>query len=165
MTEIPVLKDWKSLVEKQLNKASYTEADILKIIYISQDRLSEIQTIEQWIGQQRGYINQMQKILTDMYFTMFGKQPPPRPTEVQVKEVLLNTPQDRKHAIREAALAITKPGGEVSDEAVLDELKIRGMKVVANNPTAAISTILNGFKSQFKKVEGKRGVFTRLQLT
>jgi hypothetical protein len=100
-----------------------------------------------------------------MYFTMFGKQPPPRPTEVQVKEVLLNTPQDRKHAIREAALAITKPGGEVSDEAVLDELKIRGMKVVANNPTAAISTILNGFKSQFKKVEGKRGVFTRLQLT
>jgi hypothetical protein len=54
MTELPVLKDWRSVVEKQLNKASYSEADILNIIYMCQDHLSEIQPIMQWLGQQQG---------------------------------------------------------------------------------------------------------------
>jgi hypothetical protein len=51
----------------------------------------------------------------------------------------------------------------VSDEAVLEELKRRGMKIDASNPTATISTVLHGFKPQFEKVQGKRGVFTRQQ--
>jgi hypothetical protein len=163
MTEIPVPKDWKFLVEKQLNKASYSEADILKIIYMSQDHLSEIQPIMQWLGQQQGYATQVGRIFNDMYFTMFGTQPPPRPKESAIPEVLLDTPDNRKQAIRNVALAITKLGEEVSDEAVLEELRRRGMKINMSNPTAAISTVLNGFKPQFKKVEGKRGVFIRQQ--
>ena len=163
MTEIPVLKDWKFLVEKQLNKANYSEADILKIIYMCQDHLSEIQPIMQWLGQQQGYATQISRIFNDMYFTMFGKQPPPRPKEAPIPEVLLDTPDVRKEAIRNMALAITKPGEEISDEKVLEELRRRGMKINMFNPTAAISTVLNGFKPQFKKVEGKRGLFIREQ--
>ena len=163
MAEIPALKDWKTLVEKQLNKAAYAESDILKIIYMCQDYLGEIQPIGQWVGQQQGFIIQMHRIFSDMYFTMFGKQPPPRPTEAPITEVLLDTPERRKQAIREVALSISKPGDDVSDEAVFEELKRRGMKIDAFNPTATISTILNGFKPEFEKVQGKRGVFRRQQ--
>jgi hypothetical protein len=163
MAELPELKDWRKLVEDQLNKAAYAEADILKMIYMCQDYLGETQPVGQWIGQQEGFIRKMYGIFSDMYFTRFGKQPPPRPTEAPIKEVLLNTPEGRKQAIREVALSITKPGDDVSDEAVFEELKRRGMKIDAFNPTAIISTILNGFKPQFEKLQGKRGVFRRQQ--
>jgi hypothetical protein len=163
MGELPVLKDWKTLVEKQLNKSDYAEADILKIIHICQAYLGEIQPIGQWLGQQEGFIRKMYGIFSDMYFTMFGNKPPPPPAEAPIKEVLLNSPESRKQAIREVALSITKPGDDVSDEAVLEELERRGMKIDAFNPTATISTILNGFKPQFEKVQGKRGLFTRQQ--
>ena len=86
---------------------------------------------------------------------------PPRPTEAPIKEVFLDTPESRKQAIREVALSITELGDEISDEAVLEELKRRGMKIDLINPTATISTILNGFKPQFEKVQGKRGLFRR----
>ena len=163
MAETPVLKDWKTLVDEQLNKAAYTEADILEIMYMCQDFLGEIQTINQWLGQQQGFVGQMHRLFSEMYFTRFGKQPPPRPTEAPIIEVLLDTPEGRKQTIREVALSITKPGDNVSDEAVFEELKRRGMKIDAFNPTAIISTILNGFKPQFEKVQGKRGVFRRQQ--
>ncbi len=163
MAELPVLKDWKTLIEDHLNKAAYAEADILNIIYMCQDYLGEIQPIGQWVGQQEGFIRQMHRIFSDMYLTMFGKQPSPHPTEAPITEVLLDTPEGRKQAIREVALSITKPGDDVSDEAVFEELKRRGMKIDAFNPTAIISTILNGFKPQFEKVQGKRGVFRRQQ--
>ena len=163
MTEPPVLKEWKTLVQEQLNRAAYAEADILEIIYMCQDYIGEIQPIGQWVGQQQGFVTQMHRIFSDMYFTMFGKQPPPRPTEAPITEVLLDTAELRKQAIREVALSITKPGDDVSDEAVLEELKRRGMKIDAANATATISTILNGFKPQFEKVQGKRGVFRRQQ--
>ncbi len=163
MTEIPALRDWKGLLERRLNKATYTDKDILETLYLCQDFLVEIQPAGQWLGQQQGFINQMQRIFNDMYFTMFNKQPPPRPTETPVKEVLLDTPEIRKQTIRDVALSLTKPGDDVSDEAVLEELKRRGMRIEAANPTAAISTILNGFKPQFEKVQGKRGIFKRKQ--
>jgi hypothetical protein len=161
MTEPPVLKDWNALVQKQLKKAGYSEKDILEIIYLCHDYLSEIQPIGQWLGQQQGFITQMHRTFGEMYFTMFGNQPPPRPTEAPITEVLLDTPEGRKQAIREVALSITEPGSEVSDEAVLEELKRRGMKIDLVNPTATISTILNGYKPQFEKIQGKRGLFKR----
>ena len=161
MTEIPVLKDWKTLIGEQMNKAAYAEADILKIMYMCQDYQGEIQPISQWVGQQQGFVSQMYRIFNEMYCTMFGKQPPPRPTEPPITEVILDTPEYRKRAIRDVALSITKPGDDVSDEAVLEELERRGMKLESANRTATISTILNGFKPQFEKVQGKRGVFTR----
>jgi hypothetical protein len=163
MAETPALRDWRGLLEKRLNKATYTEEDILEILYLCQDYLVEIQPVGHWLGQQQGFINQMQRIFNDMYFTRFNKQPPPRPTEVPIPEILLDTPEIRKQRIREVALSITKTGDEVSDEAVLEELKRRGMKIDLVNPTATISTVLRGFKPQFEKVQGKRGIFRRQQ--
>jgi len=163
MAGLPELRDWKTLIEEQLNKAAYTEEDILNIMYMCQNYLGEIQPIGQWVGQQQGFVTQMYRIFNEMYFTMFGKQAPPRTTEAPIKEVVLDTSQRRKQAIREVALSITKLGDNDSDEAVLEELKRRGMKIDAFNPTATIATILNGFKPQFEKVQGKRGLFKRQQ--
>ena len=161
MEKIPKLKDWRGLLEKRLNKVTSTEEDILEVLYLCQDYLVEIQPAGQWVGQQQGFINQMQRIFNDMYFTRFNKQPPPRPSETPIPEVLLDTPEIRKQIIREVALSITKPGNEVSDEAVLAELKQLGKKLDLVNPTATISTILRGFRPQFEKVQGKRGAFRR----
>ena len=161
MEKIPELKDWRGLLEKRLNKITYTEEDILEVLYLCQDYMVEIQPAGQWVGQQQGFINQMQRIFNDMYFTRFNKQPPPRPSETPIPEVLLDTPEIRKQIIREVALSITKPGNEVSDAAVLAELKQLGKKLDLVNPTATISTILRGFRPQFEKVQGKRGVFRR----
>lgn len=161
MAEIPALKDWRDILEKRLNKADYSGKALLEIIYLCQDFTSEIQPISIWIGQQQGFIGQMQRIFNDMYLARFNKQPPPRPTTMPVKEVLLDNTELRKEAIRHVALAITELGKEVSDKAILEELKRRGMKIELPNPNATISTVLRGFKPQFEKVQGKRGVFIR----
>ena len=100
-------------------------------------------------------------VFNDMYFTRFNKQPPSHPTETPIAEILLDTPEIRKQTIREVALSITEPGNEVCDEAVMEELKRLGKKIDLINPTATISTVLRGFRPQFEKVQGKRGVFRR----
>ncbi len=163
MAEQPVSKDWKALLEKQLKTKGYGEKDILKIVHMCQDFTEEIQPVSQWVGQQQAFVTQIYRIFSEMYLTRFGEQPPPRPKEVPITEVLLDTPERRKQAIREVALSITKPGDDVSDEAVFEELRCRGMKIDASNPTATISTILYGFRPQFEKIKGKRGVFRRQQ--
>jgi len=161
MAKPPVLKDWKTLLEEQLNKTAHGEADILKIIYACQDYIGEMQLDSQWLGQQQGFISRIYSNFLDMYSARFGNQPPPRPQQAPIKEILLETPERRKQVIREVALSITKPGDDVSDEAILEELKRRGIKLATSNPTATISTILYGFKPQFEKVQGGRGIFKR----
>ena len=163
MAEQPVSKDWKALLEKQLKTKGYDEKDILGIVHMCQGFTEEIRPVSQWVGQQDSFVTQIYRVFSEMYFTRFGEQPPPRPKEVPITEVLLDTPERRKQAIREVALSITKPGDDVSDEVVFEELRRRGMKIDAYNPTATISTILCGFKPQFEKVKDKRGVFRRQQ--
>ena len=163
MAEPPVLKEWKTLVEARLETTDYSQKGIVEIVHTCQDYLGEIQPIGQWVGQHEAFIRQMNRIFTEMYVTMFGEQPPPRPEDATIAEVLLDTPEPRKQAIREVALSITNPGDDVSDETVLEELKRRGMKIDTTNPTATISTILNGFKPQFEKIQDKRGIFRRQQ--
>jgi len=163
MTQQPVLKDWKTLVEEQLKITGYGEKDILKVVHMCQDFITEIRPASQWVGHQQAFVGEIYRIFSEMYSTRFGEQPPPSPKKAPTKEVLLDTPERRKQAIREVALTITKPGDDVSDEEVFEELTARGMKIDASNPTAIISTILRGFKPHFEKIQGKRGVFRRQQ--
>jgi len=163
MAEQPVSKDWKALLEKQLKTKGYGEKDILGIVHMCQGFTEEIRPVSQWVGQQDAFVTQIYRVFSEMYLTRFGEQPPPRLKEVSIAEVLLDTPERRKQAIREVALSITKPGDDVSDEAVFEELRHRGMKINTYNPTATISTILCGFKPQFEKIQRKRGVFRRQQ--
>ena len=112
MAEIPALKNWRELLEKRLNKATYNEADMEEVLNLCQGYLIEMQSPAQFLSQQQGFINQMQRIFIDMYFTRFNKHPPPQPAETPAKELVLDTPEKRKQTIRDVALAITKPGEE-----------------------------------------------------
>jgi hypothetical protein len=163
MFELPVLKDWKGLLEKQINSVGHSEEDLLKVIRLGEDFSDEVRLVGQWFNQQAAYVNMIVSQFSQMYTGRFNKQVPPRPQKELPSEILLDTPEHRKKIVREVALSMTKPGDDVTDEAVLEELKRRGMNLVANNPTATISTILHGFKPQFEKVPGKRGVFRRRQ--
>jgi hypothetical protein len=160
MAQLPTLKDWKSLLEQEVRNKSFDEVDILNLINACHDYTEEMQPVSQWIGAQQSYVSQMQRTFMQVYTNMFGKEPPPRTPAAPVIEVL-GTTERRKQIVREVALAVTKAGDEVTDEALLEQLSRRGMRIETPNPTATISTILNGFKSEFKKVEGKRGVFKR----
>jgi hypothetical protein len=92
--------------------------------------------------------------------------PPPAAAKEEVsqlerQEVLPDTPESRRRMVRDVALSLTKPGEMIKDKAIVEEIKRQGLKLSAKNPTAMVSTILNGFRVEFEKVEGKRGVFRR----
>ncbi len=161
MVELPMLKDWKGLLEKQIGSVGHGEEDLLKVIRLGEDFSDEVRLVGQWFNQQAAYVSMIVSQFSQMYAGRFNKQVPPRPQKELPSEILLDTPEHRKKVVREVALSMTKPQDDVTDEAVLEELRRRGMKLVANNPTATIATILNGFKPQFGKVKDKRGVFTR----
>ena len=161
MTKPPVLKDWKSLLEAQLEKVGHGEADLRNLIYLCEDYLEQIRPPNRWLQEQARFLERILVHSREIYSARFQDALPPRPKDQVAKEVLLDTPERRRHEVREVALAISKSGDEVTDKAVLEELGRRGMKLVADNPTATISTILNGFTGHFEKVKGKRGVFRR----
>ncbi len=161
MSQPPVLSDWKGLLERQINSIGHGEEDLLQVIRLGEDFLDQIRLVSQWFNQQAAYVNMIVSQFSQMYVGRFNKQVPPRPQKEVINEILLDTPEQRKKMVREVALATTKPGDSTSDEAILEELKRRGIKLVANNPNATIATILRGFKPHFEKVKDKRGVFTR----
>jgi len=163
MTQVPILKDWKAIIEGKLKKTGHTETDMLEVLHLCEDYLREIQPIALWVGQRQGFVTQMLRLFNEMYYTRFNKQPPSRPAEAPIVEIVLDTPERRKQTVRDIALSITEPGDVVSDEAIYEELKHRAIKLDASNPTATISTILKGFKHQFEKVKNERGVFKRRQ--
>lgn len=157
----PQPKDWRGRVENRIKQGDFRKEDMLEIIWLAQDLRNESDIAFRWFSEQGQYLNDIIGEYMRLYSIRFKEQPPPRPQKEASPEILIDTPERRKQVIQEVALAITKPGDEISDETILEELKRRSMRLVANNPTATISTILNGFKHQFEKVQGKRGIFKR----
>ncbi len=157
----PALEDWRDQVENKIKEGGNEKRDVLEIVWLAQELLSEMGPANRWISEQGQYLNAIVSDYMRIYGTRFGEQPPPQPQKEARPEILVDIPERRKQVIRDIALSMTKVGDSVSYEGILEELKRRGMKLVANNPNATISTILHGFKPQFSKVEGKRGVFQR----
>ena len=157
----PTLENWRDQVEDKIKQGEHEKKDVLEIIWLAQDLLREMEPANRWISEHGQYLNAIATEYMRIYSTRFGEQPPPRPQKEAVPEILLDIPERRKQVVRDIALSMTKVGDTVSYEEILEELKRRGMKLVANNPNATISTILHGFKPQFSKVEGKRGAFQR----
>lgn len=151
------LSNWRERIEVELKKISYNEEDLIKIIHLAEDCQDEMSRPFAFLSEQSQYVQQIVGEFRSLYVTRFNKQPPPRQ---KTNEVVLETPESRKRTVREIALFLAKPGTEVSDEGVLNELKKRGMSLKANNQTATISTILYGFTDEFEKTE-KRGIYRR----
>ena len=157
----PVLHDWKGKLEELVESKLQTKEGLTEIIHLCEELLEEIEPALKFLNEQRGFIIRLRDQYQGLYDTRFHETPPPRPKKDRGEEVLLDTSETRKQAVREVALALADIDGEINDEDVLKALESEGKRMVADNPTATISTILNGFKSHFEKVPGRRGVFRR----
>jgi hypothetical protein len=157
----PALKDWKNLLQQDLERIGNKKDDILKVISICNDYSKEIESVRQWIAGHQRFVDGVMATFDDLYRLRFNSEPVRRP-ELKMaltQQILLNTPKIRAQEIRKIALATTQIGTETDCVSIQRELERRGMKLEGNNPNAIISTILNGSTSGFKKV-GK-GVFKR----
>ena len=161
MMRLPKPKDWKKDLEDQIRSRGQTQTDILEIIRLFEDAVPKVEPLYGFSRTQWDYVRDGLNEFHRHYVARFGEQPPPREEAGPHEEVLLDTPELRREAVREMALLLANPGKEVADQAVLAALRVQGKTLVADNPTATISTILNGFKSHFEKVGDERGVFRR----
>ncbi len=158
---VPPLKHWQTSLETQINSMGQSEIELLAIISLCEETLREIEPSYVFIRDQRQSTQELVNQFRRLYLTRFKKEAPVVPAEALLDEMVLDSPESRKVAVIKAALDLADPGEEISDQDVLNMLKAEGKRFVADKPTSVVSTILNGFKSEFEKVEGKRGVFKR----
>ena len=161
MSEIPLLKDWQWSLGRQIDNHRLNEDDLLSIIRLCEETLYEIEPPYIFVRDQRSVVQDWLNEFRRFYLTRFRKEAPVLSMEELQSEEVLDSPQRRKAEVRRVALDLAGPNQEVTDQAVLDELKAAGKRFIAENPTATISTILVGFKAEFEKVEGVRGRFRR----
>jgi len=162
MKENLYIKDWRKTLEQQIEGLRHNEEELLKIIQLCQEALSEMEPAYTFVRDQRGEIEDWLNEFKRLYVIRFKHDPQVLARkELQWSEEILDTPERRKSEVRKIALEIGSPGVEITDQTVLDELVSRGKRFIAENPKATISTILVGFKEEFTKVEGKRGTFRK----
>ena len=157
----PDLKDWRATLEKRISNLGQSQEDLLLVVHTCEELLQNMQPAATFIDKQKADISTWLSRYQELYFARFNERPPSRPIEDIAEHLLLDTPEKRKSAVRETAIALAEPGMEVGDKDVRNALAEKGMRLVANNPAAAISTILNGYVSEFQKVTGKSGIFER----
>jgi hypothetical protein len=155
------LKEWRELLQADLEMLSNKQTDILKILSICENYNNEIQSVISWISDQAAFIEGIKRQYTQLYRIRFGEAPPLLTEHPVPITKWLKTPLERKEAVRAIALEISKPNSEISDKTIIEELARRSMKLEAGNPSAVISTILTGFTSEFERILGKRGHFKR----
>ena len=162
--EIPKLEDWKSDIQDRVVTKGQTQEDILEIIQLCEVVHEKMEPASAFIRDQQNIVVGMLNEFKRHYVARFGEEPPRRQQSI-LTLLELDSTETRRKRIRSAALSITDPGHTVTDRQVLGKLETQGFKLIAENPTATISSVLNGFKSEFEKVSGKRGVFKRREPT
>lgn len=158
----PVLKNWRNQIEKQIREGAHEKQDLLNVIWLCHDIVTEMNSPSRWLSEQGNYVTGIRNEYMQTYYTRFGEQPPQQPQKEPSTEIILNTAEGRKQIVREISLSLAKPGETISDEAILNEMGKRNMRLDAHNPTATIATILNGYTDEFEKIKEKRGIFKRL---
>jgi len=159
------IKNWKEILEQTIRGKTQSPEGILEVIYLCEDIYRDIEPTFAYISDQRSLVDGWLKEYRRLYIIRTGEEPPSRPEVATDPRTILDTPQARKIAVREISLALTPPGEEITDKKILDTIRIQGNDLAMENPAATISSIMNGFKLEFDKVEGKRGTFKRKELT
>ena len=153
--------DWADDVEKYWQATGNTKYDLLKLIRYVENVSGQVDETFMYVRDQRTRILDILNNLAQLYKLRFQEELPPRTERDTPELTMLDTPEERSEAIREAALAIAMPGSDASIAAVLTFLSDHGMRIVASNPRATIASVLYQFSSEFERVQGRRGVFRR----
>ncbi|NQT74466.1 MAG: hypothetical protein HQ553_17140 [Chloroflexi bacterium] len=161
----PDLREWKDDLEKLIREKGNSKDDLIEIIHSCEKIFESIIPANNFINEQRAFVFRIQDEYKKLYQIRFGEEAPELPQENRDESiVVLGTPDLRKQSVREIAISITQPGEVVFDKDILEALKNQGRQLDTRNPTATISTILNGFKSDFTKVDEGMGAFRRLTI-
>ena len=153
---LPDMRDWTAEAEQAIQNWPHTAEGIAEVIRIYEEALHEMQPAFQFIDQQQRDLLGLMEAYRRLYQVRFHADPPPPSTGLH-----LDTPEKRIQAIRTAALTVAQPGQQLTVESVFKALTFAGQRLIAENPMATIATVLNGFKSDFEKVPGPRGIFKR----
>ena len=156
-----ILPDWATEVEKHLETTGNTKNDLQHLNYYVQDVAAEIEQLYQYIREQRDRVQDLRRSVEQIYKLRFQEDPPQQPERETPELIMLDTPEERSEAIKEAALALADPGSDISTETVLTHLADKGIRIVAQNPQATVASVLYQFDSEFEKVQGRRSVFKR----
>ena len=161
--EYPILKDWLGILEIQIRNKGQSKEDLTSILLHCEEQLQDMAAAFAFLDNHRSTINQWFSQYQQLYIIRFGEGPPHRPVEESPEHLQLDTAAKRKEVVRDISLRATEPGQKITDKEVLEAIESKGMRFVASNPAAAISTILYGFTSEFQKVEGESGSYRRLE--
>lgn len=158
---IPSLRDWKSDLQERIRTKGQSEEDLQAVIHMCQETLKELKPAYNFVQDQQGEIQGWANQYGQLFINRFKKESAPLPEDELAPHMVLDTPEKRKETVRGISLAITKPGQEISDKDIFRAIQFNGLRFVSRNAAAAISTIMNGFNEEFKKVDGKSGLFKR----
>jgi hypothetical protein len=157
-------KDWKRLLQDKLENTGNKKEDVQSICDICDEYSVEIGSLMRYLSEQDNFVAGIKHQYSVIYNLRFGSTPishlnEPKKTEPK----LLDNRKSRSQVIKEIALEVIKPGQETERNFTLikELMKKRNLELVGGNPNAIISTILNGYVSEFEKVQGKKGVFKR----
>lgn len=158
--EVPNLKEWKKLLQADLEKVGNKKGDLIQVIKMCEGYSKEIQSVMGWLSENQAFIEQIRRQYKELYLIRFAESPPEQKEQVTSKQLVgLDTPAKRKKQVVEVLrqLAI-QPGATVKAKDVSTALEKNGFTLKGGNPNAIISTIIYR-QPDYEKVGG--GVFRK----
>ncbi len=158
---IPSLKDWKELLQGDLETVGNKKDDLLKVISLCEGYSKDIHSAMDFISVNQAFIDQIKSQYEALYQLRFPD------IELEQRKqatgnllIPLDTPAKRKKQVVEVLrqLAI-QPGATVEAKDVIVALEKSGFTLKGTNPNAIVSTILYRLRSDCEKVGG--GVFRK----
>ena len=155
------LRDWLGPLQTHIDRMTQSRDGLAQAIQACIAAMQDMRPAYEDMQRQWIAIQGIRNTYHQVYVSRFAETPPNAPSNQVTPTTVLETPEQRRDAIRTTAQRIAAPGKNVTDREVLEALRSEGMDIVQWNPTAIISTVLNGFKGEFEKVKGKKGEFRR----
>ena len=157
---IPILKDWKGLLQKDLETVGNKKDDLLKVISLCDSYSKDIRLAMDYISANQAVINQIAEHYRQVNQLLYPDVQPQN-AEQAIGNLLieLDTPEKRKKQVVEVLKRLaTSPGGTVSAPDVNKTLEKNGYLLKGGNPNGIISTIIYR-QPGYEKVGG--GVFRK----
>ena len=155
------LRDWLGPLQTRIDRMTQSREGLAQAIQSCIAAMQDMRPAYEDMQRQWIAIQGIRNTYHQVYVSRFGESEPDQPSDQPIPTTVLETPEQRRDAIRKTAQRIAAPNSNVTDSEVLRALKSEGMDLTGGNPTAIISTVLNGFKEEFEKVKGEKGEFRR----
>jgi uncharacterized coiled-coil DUF342 family protein len=159
---IPNLKEWKKLLQADLENVGNKKDDLIQVIRLCEDYSKEIKSNVLWLEDNQAFIEQIRRQYKELYQLRFGESPPENIEQPVIKQLKELRKEDQRNEILKLVQA-KAPGSKILASEIKEALEQKGFIITASNPHAAISTTIASFKKDVEKSEGEHGVYFRKQ--